>query len=85
MSICHSAKDLIVVPPGSTLLRGDEVDLTDSDPGSVTIKVKIRLLEVPSHLGCEPARLFSGETAQVIDIIGGDKRSPLRAPEHLQR
>lgn len=75
-SFCHEAKDLIVVPPGGTVFRGAEVDLERADPGPATLTVKVRLLEVPAHLGCAPARLFFGEASDAIDIIENDKPPP---------
>jgi len=73
-TICHLVTNLLVLPPGGTLLRGAEIDLSRADPGTVNLTVKVQLVEVPVDFSCAHTRMLSGEASQVVEIIKRDKR-----------
>jgi hypothetical protein len=72
--ICHLAASLLVLPPGGTIFRGAEVDLSRVNPGTITLTVKVQLMQVPADFTCAHTRLLSGEASQVIEVAKSSKQ-----------
>jgi|SRR5580698_3504986 hypothetical protein len=73
-TICHLVTNLLVIPPGGTIFRGAEIDLTPADPGTVNLTIDVRLVEVPVDFSCAHTRMLSGHASQVVDIVRNNKR-----------